>query len=150
MNKEERAEIKRQVEIEKILGRFIGDSDLHESCQALLDCLGIKYTAISPATLPPEAFFDKKFVEKNAELIDKIDNISVSGIATQDTFLTDDRLTISREEMEAQLEMDHYKEMAFFSLDANSSRTRTEIALITRAFNRRMHYRPVVGKPALA
>ena len=97
MNKEERAEIKRQVEIEKILGRFIGDSDLHESCQALLDCLGIKYTAISPATLPPEAFFDKKFVEKNAELIDKIDNISVSGIATQDTFLTDDRLTISRE-----------------------------------------------------
>lgn len=144
MNKEERAEIKRQVEIEKILGRFIGDSDLHESCQALLDCLGIKYTAISPATLPPEAFFDKKFVEKNAELIDKIDNISVSGIATQDTFLTDDRLTISREEMEAQLEMDHYKEMAFFSLDANSSLTRTEIALITRAFNRRMHYRPVV------
>ena len=47
MNKEERAEIKRQVEIEKILGRFIGDSDLHESCQALLDCL--------PAALKGEA-----------------------------------------------------------------------------------------------
>ena len=87
MTKEERAEIKRQEEIEKILGRFIGDSDLHESCQALLDCLGIKYTAISPATLPPEAFFDKKFVDKNTALIDKIDSISVAGIATQDTFL---------------------------------------------------------------
>ena len=144
MTKEERAEIKRQEEIEKILGRFIGDSDLHESCQALLDCLGIKYTAISPATLPPEAFFDKKFVDKNTALIDKIDSISVAGIATQDTFLVDERLTISREEMEAQLENDHYKEMAFFSLDVNASLTRTEIALITRAFNRRMHYRPVV------
>ena len=144
MTKEERAEIKRQEAIEIILGRFIGDSDLHESCQALLDCLGIKYTAISPATLPPEAFFDKKFVEKNAKLLGKIDNISVAGIATQDTFLTEERLTISREEMEAQLENDHYKEMAFFALDVNSSLTRTELALITRAFNRRMHFRPVV------
>ena len=80
MTKEERAEIKRQEEIEKILGRFIGDSDLHESCQALLDCLGIKYTAISPATLPPEAFFDKKFVDKNYDDITKVSNL-------EDTYL---------------------------------------------------------------
>ena len=130
--------------IEKTLCRFSNNGDLREACMSLLDYFKIKFTQISPASLPPEMFFEDKFASKNAALIDKIENISAVGIASQDTFQSLIPATISQEDWERLRENDHYKEMAFFSIEVSSALTRTEIAAITRAFNRRMHYRPVV------
>ena len=130
--------------LEKVLARFVGDGDLSEACMALLDYFKIKFTPISPAFLPVDVFFDKIFIEKNSGLINKIDSISVVGIASQDTFLNEERLTIPREEMERQLKNEHYQEMAFFSLELNTKLNRSEISAITRAFNRGVLYKPVV------
>lgn len=130
--------------LEKVLARFVGGGDLSEACMALLDYFKIKFTPISPAFLPVDVFFEENFIEKNSGLINKIDSISVVGIASQDTFLSEERLTIPREEMDRQLKNEHYQEMAFFSLDLNSKLNRSEISAITRAFNRRALYKPVV------
>jgi len=132
------------VKIEPVLNRFVGDGDLREACMSLLDYFRIKFTPISPASLPGEMFFDAKFVSKNKELLSKIEAIFAVGLASQDSFSADERTTISQEEWEKLRDNDHYKEMAFFCIESSSSMTRTEIAGITRAFNRRMLYKPVV------
>ena len=66
------------------------------------------------------------------------------GIATQDTFVQAHPQEMTVEQMDEELKNDHYQEMAFFSVDITASVTRTEVAALTRAFNRRMINRPVV------
>ena len=141
---EERENIERQKAIEKVLYRFTDGSDLQECCQALLDCLRVKYTIIDPSSQDPAFFFRTTALENNDEILGKIENMSLIGVATQDTFLSDSRQTISREELEKRLQDDHYKEMAFICINAIQCLNKTEIALITRAINKRMFNRPVV------
>ena len=136
--------IKRQKEIEKALHRFTADADLQECCQSLLDCLNIKYTIIDPSTQAASFFFARTSVENNEDLLGKISNMAVVGVATHETFLSEDRLTISRDEMEQKLKDDHYREMLFISFDTSEPLTRTEISMATRAINRKMFFKPVV------
>ena len=119
---------------------------LHEKCQELLERFSIKYAPVSPANLPVDAFLEEKFVTSvhNQPLIRKIREICVVGIATQDSFLTGNTDEMTEQEFELNINNDKYQEMAFFSIDAREHMTRTEIATLTRAFNRRMVCRPVV------
>ena len=120
------------------------DRDLHEACRSLLDCFAIRYVTISPANLPVDAFLTERFRRSNQELVNKIREICVVGIATQDTFAQAHPQVMTVEQMDEELKNDHYQEMAFFSVDITASVTRTEVAALTRAFNRRMVNRPVV------
>ena len=131
-------------EIENSLLRFSQDTNLQECCQSLLDCLGIKYTIIDPSTQPASFFFSRTNLENKDEYLEKITNMSVVGVATQDTFLSEASKTITSDELEKQLEDDHYKEMVFISFDTTEPFTRSEIALATRAINRKMYSKPVV------
>ena len=118
--------------------------DLHEACQSLLDCFGIKYTPISPANLPVDAFLQEDFIKRNQILVEKINEICVVGAATQETFNSLGEESLSIDKIDTANKSVHYEEMAFFSIDVTLALTRTEIATLTRAFNRRMVNRPVV------
>lgn len=133
-------------ELKEALSLIADASYLHEKCQKLLELFSIKYVPVSPANLPVDAFLELKFIsnEHNQPLIRKIREICVVGIATQDTFLTGNTDGMSVDEFKTNINNDKYQEMAFFSIDANEHMTRTEIATLTRAFNRRMVNRPVV------
>ena len=131
-------------ELELIIRNIGTESDLHEACQDLLRYFKLDFTEIAPSQLSPSDFMDEKFMESHKELIDKIDEIQIVGAATPDTFLQDEVCSLSREELESQLGNAKYEDMVFFSIEANSSMTRTEIAMLTRAFNRRFYYKPVV------
>ena len=118
--------------------------DLHEACQSLLDCFGIKYTPISPANPPVDAFLREDFIKRNQKLVDKIQEICIVGAATQETFNGCSEDALSIDQIDAANKSVHYEEMAFFSIDVTQAITRAEIATLTRAFNRRMVNRPVV------
>jgi len=131
-------------ELESILSRFVGNTDLHESCMAILDYFKIRYAQISPAQLPIDAFLKPEFIDSHKDLVNKVTEVAVVGIASKDTFASKKKAELSVEQNDAQLADEKYQEMAFFSIDTKAPMTRTEIALLTRAFNRRMLWRPVV------
>ncbi len=135
--------IKRQ-EIEKTLLRFTHDDNLQACCQALIDCLNIKYINIGPQDVEPVMFFEGTGMENKEFILAKISNMSCVGIATQDTYLGNNHLNISQEELEHHLQDDHYKEMLFFSFDSTEPLSRTELSQITRDINRRAFSKPVV------
>ena len=141
---EDRDIIRQQQEIENSLHRFTIDTNLQECCQSLLDVLSIKYIIIDPSTQSAEFFFRGTALADKSEILGRIKNMSVVGVATQDTFLTNKRLTITREEMERQLRNHHYKEMVFLSFDTTEPFTRAEISMATRAINKKMFNKPVV------
>ncbi len=128
----------------EILSNIGNSRDLHESCMELLDYFRIQYVKISPARLPVDAFLKPEFISGHQELVKKIKEVAVVGMATEDTFLNRANSDETYDEMERKLDDGHYRDMAFFSIDASASMTRTEIALLTRALNRRMLSRPCV------
>ena len=131
-------------ELERILYNIGNDSDLHEACQGLLRYFKLDYTEISPSILEAEDFLDEKFVKSHSELLEKVDEVRIVGVATPDTFLQESVSTITREELERTLADERYEDMFFISIDANVPMTRSEIAMLTRAFNKSFHYKPVV------
>lgn len=134
------------VELKAALQKIADAKYLHEACQALLEKFSIKYTPVSHANLPVDAFLEEKFIqnENNRPLLKKIREVCVVGIATEDTFTTGLSDNVSADEFHQNINNNKYQEMAFFSIDTNAAMTRTEIATLTRALNRRMVNRPVV------
>ena len=109
--------IKRQKEIEKALHRFTADADLQECCQSLLDCLNIKYTIIDPSTQAASFFFARTSVENNEDLLGKISNMAVVGVATHETYTPEEiYYKILFEMFNADIELDdsieHRKDMS--------------------------------------
>lgn len=131
-------------ELERILYNIGNDLDLHEACQGLLRYFKLDYTEISPSILDASDFLDEKFVLSHSALLNKIEEVRIVGAATPNTFLQESISTITREELERSLADERYEDMIFISIDANAQMTRSEIAMLTRAFNRSFHYRPVV------
>lgn len=131
-------------ELERILYNIGNDSDLHEACQGLLRYFKLDYTEISPSILEAEDFLDEKFVKSHSELLEKVDEVRIVGVATPDTFLQESVSTITKEELERTLAIERYEDMFFISIDANAPMTRSEIAMLTRAFNKSFRYKPVV------
>ena len=132
------------IELEKVLYEIGNNPDLHEACQGLLKYFKLDYTEISPSILTVTDFLDEKFVNSHAELLEKVSEVRIVGAATPDTFLIKSASAISREELEEKTADEKYEDMIFFSIDARSPMTRSEIAMLTRAFNRRFYYKPVV------
>ena len=132
------------IELEKVLYEIGNNPDLHEACQGLLKYFKLDYTEISPSILTVTDFLDEKFVNYHAELLDKVGEVRIVGAATPDTFVMRSASAISREELEKKTADEKYEDMIFFSIDARSPMTRSEIAMLTRAFNRRFYYKPVV------
>ena len=132
------------IELEKVLYEIGNNPDLHEACQGLLKYFKLDYTEISPSILTVTDFLDEKFVNSHAELLEKVGEVRIVGAATPDTFLIKSASAISREELEEKTADEKYEDMIFFSIDAQSPMTRSEIAMLTRAFNRRFYYKPVV------
>lgn len=132
------------IELEKVLYEIGNNPDLHEACQGLLKYFKLDYTEISPSILTVTDFLDEKFVNSHADLLEKVGEVRIVGAATPDTFLSRSASAISREELEEKTADEKYEDMIFFSIDARSPMTRSEIAMLTRAFNRRFYYKPVV------
>ena len=132
------------IELGKVLYEIGNNPDLHEACQGLLKYFKLDYTEISPSILTVTDFLDEKFVNSHADLLEKVGEVRIVGAATPDTFLSRSVSTISREELEKKTADEKYEDMIFFSIDARSPMTRSEIAMLTRAFNRRFYYKPVV------
>lgn len=134
------------MDLQQALNRFVDGSDIREASMSLLESLGVKFTQISPAHLPLYRLFpaDSSLIRSHQDLVDKVTDVGIVGVATDETFSQDAPQTQSIDEVDTKLNNVHYEEMAFFSIEASTPLTKTEIRLLTRSFNKRMKNRPVV------
>lgn len=132
--------------LQQALNRFVDGSDIREASMSLLECLGVTFTQISPAHLPLNRLFpaDSPLLRSHQDLVDKVTDVGIVGVATDETFSQNAPQTQTIDEVDEKLNNVHYEEMAFFSIETNSPLTLTDIRLLTRSFNKRMKNRPVV------
>lgn len=132
--------------LRQALNRFVDGSDIREASISLLESLGVKFTQISPAHLPLNRLFpsDSPLIRSHQDLVDKVTDVGIIGIATDDTFSQNAPQTQTIDDVDEKLNNVHYEEMAFFSIESSTPLSKSEIRLLTRSFNKRMKNRPVV------
>lgn len=133
------------------LKRFSEGGDLREACIAFLNGFKFHLLKLSPARykrgstedMALTRFLSPEFIDKNHDTVEKILTISYVGGASPNTF-TQTRPDLTLEDIRAKINEERYKGIAFFCIDVDKELKRAEVVNLSRAFNRRMLFMPVV------
>ncbi len=131
--------------MEQTLRQFIS-RNLFESCNLLLDKLNIRHTQEEPTPMRFQDYYDSQvpqYIEKALSLtsecyyIGEVCDDAINEIADIDAKLADDL-----EKLKASA---HYQSMMLFAVDLrpDSNVNRTDLSILTRAFNRLVYNFPV-------
>lgn len=131
--------------MEQTLRQFISGS-LYDASNLLLDKLHIQHTQEEPTPMHYSDYFDgevPQYIQKALALADtyyyigEVCDEAIQGTATADTRL--------REDLEKLRANAHYQSMMLFAIDLKPEvhLTRTDMAVLTRAFNRLVYNFPV-------
>lgn len=131
--------------MEQTLNQFVNGS-LFEACSLLLDKLKITHTQEDPTPMRFVDYYDQKlpqYIEKALQLttacyyIGEVCDDAIKGNALEGTKLADDLAKLQANA--------HYQSMMLFAvdLDKKTSVTRSDLTVLTRAFNRLVYNFPV-------
>ena len=131
--------------MEQTLRQFVS-GNLFEATDRLLSKLNIKHTQEEPTPMRFQDYYESQlpqYIEKALQLtkecyyIGEVCDDAINGVADADTRLSDDL-----EKLRANA---HYQSMMLFAVDLipDSNITRSDLAVLTRAFNRLVYNFPV-------
>lgn len=131
--------------MEQTLKQFIS-GNLYESCNALLDKLNIKHTQEEPTPMRFQDYYEGRvpqYIETALQLasecyyMGEVCDDAIKEVSDSDTKLADDL-----EKLHSDV---HYQSMMLFAVDLlpESKVTRTDMSVLTRAFNRLVYNFPV-------
>jgi len=131
--------------MEQTLKQFVS-GNLFEACNLLLSKLNIKHTQEEPSPMDFQDYYESQipqYIENALQLskecyyIGEVCDDAINEVAVADSKLIDDL-----EKIRANA---HYQSMMIFAVDlcADSNVTRTDLAVLTRAFNRLVYNFPV-------
>ena len=131
--------------MEQTLKQFVS-GNLFEACNVLLEKLGIKHTQEEPTPMRYQDYYESQvpqYISKALQLasecyyVGEVCDDAIKGITESDAKLTEDL-----EKLRANA---HYKSMMLFAVDLlpDSKVTRSDLSILTRAFNRLVYNFPV-------